>query len=63
MQVEKIADDPLADGLQRLLEVVGASTGFDPVSGKILEGENAAGSGNGLWENHQWKTFKEGLGL
>jgi len=42
----------------------GSSTGFNPALGRQLRGEGAAGSGNALWEGHQWKTacdFETGL--
>jgi hypothetical protein len=62
VRVDKI-DDPFSDFLQRFIEAGKGSTGYDPVSGRNLEGDDAAGSGNALWEGHRWLSAKESLGL
>ncbi|TFK64330.1 NAD(P)-binding protein [Pluteus cervinus] len=46
---------PLITFLQRLFESGAGSTGWDPVTNS--EGPERAGSGNALWEGHQWKRI------
>lgn len=52
----------IATYLQKnLLETGFGSTGWD--AGKGQEGTDKAGSTNGLWEGHHWKTIKEVLNV
>lgn len=47
-----------------VLDLIGTgagSTGWDATAGK--EGKDKAGSSNGLWEGHHWKTIREVLNL
>ena len=56
-------DEELKTFLQRMIERGEGSVGYDVPSGKELTGDDAAGASNRLWEGHQWKGIKEGLGL
>ncbi|KAF7306430.1 NmrA domain-containing protein [Mycena indigotica] len=62
--VEHVNDipGPHAADLKALMLIADAgagSTGWDVVAGKEGTGDNAAGSANKLWPDHQWKTIKE----
>lgn len=53
---------PHAAHLNVMMPLVAAgcgSSGWDVVANKELEGENAAGGSNHLWEDHRWITIKE----
>lgn len=39
------------------------STGWNPITQRLGEGLEAAGSANHLWEGHQWKTLRESLNI
>lgn len=39
------------------------SVGYSAAAGRELTGADAAGASNALWEGHDWKGIKEGLGL
>lgn len=58
---DNIPDSPFQTHLHKILERGAASTGYDVRVGG--EGKDAAGSSNSLWEGHEWKGIKAGLGL
>lgn len=52
-------DSTFETWLQKEFEKGAGSTGWDPVTGRELEGVEAAGSGNRFWSGHQWKTLDD----
>jgi hypothetical protein len=59
--VDRIEGDELKTGLLKLLDSGAGSTGWDEAHKREGSGSDAAGSANGLWPGHSWKSIKEVL--
>ncbi|KAJ7306923.1 hypothetical protein DFH08DRAFT_901385 [Mycena albidolilacea] len=61
--VDRIEGDESKTGLLKLLDSGAGSTGWDEAHKREGSGSHAAGSANGLWPGHSWKSIKEVLQL